>query len=243
MLRQYEDNDYSPLNKILKQEQNAQIANRIRNIKAIVNTKSPAIFNKTLKRQTKSQEQKDLIKNFDLRRNNMILYNKLYDIDKHGHQTILNSMKPVFRLNKSPRDSYVKNEVKKLAQENLFMLKRLLSKESEYSSLRLEKDYRRSQKYKRNICHYPYVNFHTSPNKNAPLVQGYNFNKRMKKIKKLKLPKIGGKTIKSAYRDFRTTHRTLDEKYYKEAKRSMNSTTRSKFKITKYSPKKKKTKM
>ncbi len=62
MLRQYEDNDYSPLNKILKQEQNAQIANRIRNIKAIVNTKSPAIFNKTLKRQTKSQEQKDLSK-------------------------------------------------------------------------------------------------------------------------------------------------------------------------------------
>ena len=62
MLRQYEDNDYSPLNKLLKHEQNAQIANRIRNIKAIVNTKSPSIFNKTLKRQNKSQEQKDLSK-------------------------------------------------------------------------------------------------------------------------------------------------------------------------------------
>ena len=62
MLRQYEDSDYSPLNKLLKQEQNAQIANRIRNIKAIVNTKSPSIFNKTLKRQNKSQEQKDLSK-------------------------------------------------------------------------------------------------------------------------------------------------------------------------------------
>ena len=62
MLRQYEDSDYSPLNKLLKQEQNAQIANRIRNMKAIVNTKSPSIFNKTLKRQNKSQEQKDLSK-------------------------------------------------------------------------------------------------------------------------------------------------------------------------------------
>ena len=62
MLRQYEDNEYSPLNKLLKQEQNAQIANRIRNMKAIVNTKSPTIFNKTLKRQNKSQEQKDLSK-------------------------------------------------------------------------------------------------------------------------------------------------------------------------------------
>ena len=169
----------------------------------------------------------------------MILYNKLYDIDKHGHQNILSSMKPVFRFKKNQRDSFVKNEVKKLAQENLFMLKRLLSKESEYSSLRLEKDFQRSQKYKRNICHYPYVNFHTSPNKDAPLVQGYNFNKKEKKIKKLKLPKLGGKTIKSAYKDFRITHRTLDEKYYKEAKRSMNSTTRSKFKITKYGPQKK----
>ena len=143
----------------------------------------------------------------------MILYNKLYDIDKHGHQTILGSMKPVFRFTKNQRDSFVKNRVKKVAQENLFILKRLLSKESEYSSLRLEKDYRRSQKYKKNICHYPFVNFHTSPNKDAPLVQGYNFNKKEKKIKKLKLPKIGGKTIKSAYRDFRITQRTLDEKY------------------------------
>ena len=169
----------------------------------------------------------------------MILYTKLYDIDKHGHQTILSSMKPVFRFKTNQRDSFVKNQVKKIAQENLFILKRLLSKESEYSSLRLEKDYQRNQKYKRNICHYPYVNFHTSPSKNSPIVQGYNFNKKEKKIKKLKLPKIGGKTIKSAYKDFQTTHRTLDEKYYKEAKRSMNSTTRSKFKITKYSPKKK----
>jgi hypothetical protein len=50
------------LNRILKQEQNAQIANRIRNTKAIVNTKSPSIFNKTLKRHNKSQEQKDLSK-------------------------------------------------------------------------------------------------------------------------------------------------------------------------------------
>ena len=62
MLRQYEDNDYSPLNKLLKQEQNALIANRIKNIKATVNTNSPSIFNKTLKRQNKSQEQKDLSK-------------------------------------------------------------------------------------------------------------------------------------------------------------------------------------
>lgn len=169
----------------------------------------------------------------------MILYNKLFDIDKHGHQTIMGSMKPVFRFKKNQRDVFVKNEVKKVAQENLFILKRLLSKESEYSSIRFEKEYQRLQKYKRNICHYPDVNFLTSPNKDAPLVQGYNFNKNGKKIKKVKLPKIGGKTIRSAYKDFRATHRTLDEKYYKEAKRSMNSTTRSKFKITKYSPQKK----
>lgn len=62
MLRQYEDNNYSPLNKLLKEEQNDLIANRIKNIKAIVNTKAPSIFNKTLKRQNKSLEQKDLSK-------------------------------------------------------------------------------------------------------------------------------------------------------------------------------------
>jgi len=171
----------------------------------------------------------------------MILYQKLYDIDKNGRQTIAKSLKPVFRFKKNQREVYVKNGIKTLAQENLFILKKLLSKDSEYNFQKMEKEYQQSQKYKQNICHYPSINFYSynSKDNNAPIVQGYNFekDKKSKNDEKNKLPKLGGVTFKSNYRAFRTTHgNQLDEIYYKEATRSsrLNSTTKSRFKNTRY---------
>jgi len=175
----------------------------------------------------------------------MILYQKLYDIDKNGRQTISKSLKPVFKFKKNTREDYVKNEIKSLAQENLFILKKLLSKNSEYSTHKMEKQYQQSQKYKRNICHYPSIDFYTSKNNNAPIVQGYNFNvdkkAKTEEYNSKQLPKIGGVTIKSSLGPFRLTHGTLDERFYKEAQRSsrMNSTTKSKFKNTRYNNDKK----
>ena len=181
-----------------------------------------------------------IVRDFDIRRNNMILYQKLYEIDKNGRQSISKSLKPVFRFKKNQREIFVKNGIRTLAQENLFILKKLLSKNSEYNFNRMEKEYQQSQKYKQNICHYPSINFHTysAKDSNAPIVQSYQFQKeKTKKDDKNKLPKIGGVTIKSTFRVFRTTHgNMLDEIYYKEATRSskMNSTTKSKFKNTRY---------
>ena len=74
----------------------------------------------------------------------MILYQKLYDIDKNGRQTISKSFKPVFKFKKNTREDYVKNEIKSLAQENLFILKKLLSKNSEYSTVQALHQSRRS---------------------------------------------------------------------------------------------------
>jgi len=173
----------------------------------------------------------------------MILYQKLYDIDKNGRQTISRSLKPVFRFKKNQREDFVKNGIKTLAQENLFILKKLLSKNSDYSTQKLEKQYKQSQKYKKNICHYPSIDFYSysSKDKYAPIVQSYDFkNKKDKKEEESKLPKLGV-TFKSNYsRAFRTTHgHQLDEIYYKEATKSsrLNSTTRSKFKNTRYNKK------
>ena len=144
----------------------------------------------------------------------MILYQKLYDIDKNGRQTISRSFKPAFKFKKNQREEYVKNGIKLVAQENLFILKKLLSKDSEYSASKFEKQYQQAQKYKRNICHYPVIDFN-NPKKNAePIVEGYNFNKNKKDKKDVinKLPKIGGITIKSNYRAFHTSHGALDER-------------------------------
>ena len=163
----------------------------------------------------------------------MILYQKLYDIDKNGRQTISKSFKPAFKFKKNQREIYVKNEIKTLAQENLFILKKLLNKNSEYSASKFEKQYQQSQKYKRIICHYPSIDFSTK-NNNAPIVQSYNFNSNNNtrcKTDDYKLPKIGGITLRSNYKSFRTTHGgPLDQRYYKEAQRSrkMSSTQKSK---------------
>ena len=172
----------------------------------------------------------------------MILYQKLYDIDKKGRQTISKSFKPVFKFKKNQREVFVKNEIKTLAQENLFILSKLLSKNSEYSASKFEKQYKQSQKYKRIICQYPSIDFTNKKNNNGPIVQSYNFNTKNKRCKtdNYKLPKVGGITIKSNFKSLRTTHGgLLDRRYYKDAKRSgrMSGTQRTKYKNTRYSKK------
>ena len=173
----------------------------------------------------------------------MILYQKLYDIDKNSRQTISKSVKPVFQFKKSQREVYVKNEIKTLAQENLFILKKLLNKNSEYSALKFEKDYKQSRKYKNNICHYPSIDFSSQKTStNNSIIESYDFNHINKNRKNetinYKLPKIGGITIKSNYRAFHTTNGgPLDRRYYKEAaKRSskMSGTIRTNYQKTKY---------
>lgn len=46
-----------------------------------------------------------------------------------------------------------------LAQQNLYMLKRLTEKKSEYSVKKLEEDYKKVQNYKKIMCNFPCINF------------------------------------------------------------------------------------
>ena len=170
----------------------------------------------------------------------MILYQKLFDIDKNSHKTISKSLKPVFRFKKRNREELVKNEIKSLAQENLFILKKILNKNSEYSAKKYEEQYKQSQKYKRILCHYNCIDFTTSKNDNEPIIQSCNF---CSKKTDQKLPKLTFDY--RTRRGFRTTVSRggpLDRRYYKEATKSrkMSSTTRSKFRNTRYEEKTKK---
>ena len=172
----------------------------------------------------------------------MMLYQKLYDIDRNHPKSISKSLKPIFKFKKRNREEYVKNEIKSLAQENLFILKKILNKNSEYSAKKYEEQYKQSQKYKKMLCHYNSIDFWTSKNNNEPIVQSCNFCSTKKSGQKL--PKLGLKK-KASMKVFRTTVSrggNLDERYYKEATRSrkMSSTTRSKFRNTRYDDKNKK---
>ena len=89
----------------------------------------------------------------------MILYNKLYYIDKFGHKNIRKKMRPIYQSAKQSLPGIKKNEIIKVAQENLYMLKRLSEKTSYYDVEKMNRDYEASQYYKKNHCLHPPINF------------------------------------------------------------------------------------
>ena len=89
----------------------------------------------------------------------MILYNKLYNIDKYGHKKIRKQMRPLFQSTKQSLYGNKKYDIIRVAQENLFMLKRLSEKTSFYNVEKWNQDYEASQYYKKNHCLHPPINF------------------------------------------------------------------------------------
>ena len=89
----------------------------------------------------------------------MILYNKLYNIDKYGHKKIQKKMKPLFQSVKQSFYGNKKYDIIRVARENLFMLKRLSEKTSFYNVEKWNQDYEASQYYKKNHCLHPPINF------------------------------------------------------------------------------------
>ena len=89
----------------------------------------------------------------------MLLYKKLFDIDRYGHKRALLKRKPLFEFNKEVQLAYKKNEIIKLTQENLLMLKRLTEKVSLYNNKKMKKDYLKSQNYKKYSCEFKPIDF------------------------------------------------------------------------------------
>ena len=81
-----------------------------------------------------------------------------------------------------------------LAQENLYMLKRLYEKKSEYSVKKMEKDYQCYQRYKRIMCKFPEINFNKtrglSSNSNTNTIIDTKFLKSEKSERSTFLPTI-----------------------------------------------------
>ena len=163
MIRQYDDS-YTYLKKLYTQKQNNYMTLRIKNAKSIINTKCPKSFStlrtkmKTAQNQRYNAEQ-DPVKNYEIKKNNILLYNKLLDIDKNNTKKISKSLNATYKFRKHTKEEHVKNKIKVLAQENLFILKKLLTKHSSYNITQLEKDYKQSRKYLKNICKFPTINF------------------------------------------------------------------------------------
>ena len=81
-------------------------------------------------------------------------------------------------------DGYIKLGIMNLAQQNLYMLKRLTEKKSEYSVKKMEEDYKKVQNYKKIMCNFPCINFNKEK-------RGFSCdNKSDRNVKKDFLPTI-----------------------------------------------------
>ena len=135
----------------------------------------------------------------------MILYKKLLDNDRKG--TMSKAMTPVYKLKKKNKQIYVQNGIKTLAQENLFMLKRLLEKKGNIDNQKLKRDFQKSQEYKNNICNFPSINSNRIKKVNEKPNQNLHYSTNNKT-----LPTIAN-----------GVNNNLNKRYYKEVLLKKNS--------------------
>ena len=121
-------------------------------------------------------------RNYELDQQNKHYYKKLFEIKNHNSKKY--STNNLFNTHR--KDGYVKLGIMNLAQENLYMLKRLYEQKSQYSAKKMEKEYQKVQKYKKIMCKFPDINF----NKSKGLSNESNFLKSDKSDKSEFLPTL-----------------------------------------------------
>ena len=214
-------------------EQNFLLTKRIKQIKPTIKIKSPdnnfhlktLNNNKTHKNKVNICKFKNknynlffIVQQFEIKRNNMILYKKLLDIDKNRRKKISQNLASFLNTKKKNKEIHVQNEIKALAQENLFMLKRLLEKTSNINNRKLKEDFEKNQEYKNNICNYPSINFYKNAKISEPIIESFNFNKDKSKNNTNVFPTIY--KMSSLQFNKRKNHfNKLDEQYYKNVKK------------------------
>ena len=71
----------------------------------------------------------------------------------------MNKLKPKFVLKKDIYSQAKKYDYFKISQENQYLMKRLNDRNSFYDTKTWERDYDKSQNYKKNICAFPPIDF------------------------------------------------------------------------------------
>ena len=151
----------------------------------------------------------------------MILYKKLLEIDKNMKKKFTQNYEPILNFKKKSKEIHVQNEIKALAQENLFILKRLLERNSNINNRKLKQDFEKNQEYKNIICNYPSINFYSNNQVNEPIIKSFNLKDKDNNNKSI-LPTIY-KMSSLQFRKRKTNYNRLDEQYYKNAKKTLKT--------------------
>lgn len=172
----------------------------------------------------------------------MKLYQKLNDIERRGKRTVFGKLfsKNNKIKNKGKNTIKVKNNIKEIAQENLFMYKRLRDKQPTYDIEKFLREYDINQMYKQNACKYPCINFYKENQKKNIHSCSINATKRKKMSSICKtefdyFPKINS-TITTNYS---TNNNTCEEfgkrrRFYKGRRKKFENFTFADLKILKH---------
>ncbi len=94
---------------------------------------------------------------YELQKQNENFYKKIFTIQNKNKRQSTNCI-----FNTHRKDGYIKLNIMNLAQQNLYMLKRLYEQKSQYSAKKMEKDYQKFQGYKKIMCKFPEIDFNKS---------------------------------------------------------------------------------
>ncbi len=87
---------------------------------------------------------------YELQKQNENFYKKIFTIQNKNKRQSTNCI-----FNTHRKDGYIKLNIMNLAQQNLYMLKRLYDQKSQYSAKKLEKEYQKFQSYKKIMSKFP----------------------------------------------------------------------------------------
>ena len=101
------------------------------------------------------------MKKLELKKVNLLLFNKLDKIQKIQNSELLKKQKPLFEFKTKKMDGGLTREQKlEIKAVNKYFRNKLKRQSSFYSLGQWNKDFEKSQNFKKNICEFPCIDFH-----------------------------------------------------------------------------------
>lgn len=145
------------------------------------------------------------------------------DILKKEEKRLAKEKNTLIAINKKRKEVFVKSEIRQLAQDNLYMYKRLVDLPSNFNVRKWEQDYKKSQNYKKNICNFPSIDFTKKIHTNLPIIENSrnaafskkNYFPTQNYIKNRRKRKVTSAINKMKNGDFYISYDNSDKKGYR----------------------------
>mmetsp|Transcript_68278 Transcript_68278/g.165122 ORF Transcript_68278/g.165122 Transcript_68278/m.165122 type:complete len:257 (-) Transcript_68278:445-1215(-) len=142
----------------LRELQRGQLAHvdKLRKMKPGIDMRSPKAYPHVQYNAKRMQMEAE--RNLAIERENKILLGKMYSI-MNAEPAYKTHKVTVTSLNMNVR----KQEYDRIARENQAIMQRILQRDSEFNSAKLDEDWKVTQRYLRNISEYPFILGHLPP--------------------------------------------------------------------------------